>query len=147
VLYHRLLAGRRVLVVLDGAAAVDQIRPLLPAAAGCAALVTVDGPGEHTVSQAAGDTESHADGHTESRTDSRTVSVGRMTPDEAQLLLARVLGPQRPAREPVAARALAVACDHLPGALRRSADLLVRRPAWSISALLPVVGGREKCGG
>ncbi|MEY9947637.1 BTAD domain-containing putative transcriptional regulator [Kitasatospora sp. GAS1066B] len=130
-LYHRLLAGRRVLVVLDGVAAMDQVHPLLPATAGCATLVTVDGPGEDAGGAAAG----------------HTVGVGRMTPEEAQVLLGRVLGPQRLDVEPVAARALAAACDHLPGPLRRSADLLVRRPAWSISALVPAAGGGEKCGG
>lgn len=113
-LYLRMLAGRRVLVLLDGAVDAEQVRPLLPTEPGSAALVTAGRPlpGGHTV------------------------TVGRMTPDEGIELLSRVLGPGRLAREPDAARALAAACDHQPRALRLAASRLVGRPAWPISALL-----------
>ncbi|MFD7454739.1 BTAD domain-containing putative transcriptional regulator [Kitasatospora sp. NPDC059827] len=134
-LFHRLLAGRRVLVVLDGAAALAAVRPLLPTAPGCAALVTLDGPGGSDgpggPAGAAG-----ADGPDGNEGGGHPVGLGRLSPPEALLLLGRILGPERPAREPEAARALAAACGHLPGPLRRAADRLVRRPAWPISALL-----------
>ncbi|MFJ8439010.1 AfsR/SARP family transcriptional regulator [Kitasatospora griseola] len=116
-LYLRLLADRRILVVLDGAAGVDGIRPLLPAGPGSAAVVVLNGcSGEGS---------------------SSTVPVGPLTPEEALELLGRVLGRDRSEREPEAARALAAACGHLPRALRDAADRLVRRPAWPISAVLP----------
>ncbi|MFJ6138322.1 BTAD domain-containing putative transcriptional regulator [Kitasatospora sp. NPDC092286] len=128
-LYHRLLADRRVLVVLDGAATADRAGPLLPVAPGCAALVTADGPGPLPLGAPGGRVACHA------------VSLGRMTPGEAQALLGRVLGTDRLAREPTAARTLAAACDHLPGPLRAAADRLVRRPAWPVAALVPRTGG------
>ena len=39
-LYRSLLAGRRVLILLDNAAEEDQIRPLLPGSPGCLVIVT-----------------------------------------------------------------------------------------------------------
>ncbi|MFF0388139.1 BTAD domain-containing putative transcriptional regulator [Kitasatospora sp. NPDC004615] len=116
-LYLRLLADRRILVVLDGAGGVEDVRPLLPAGPGCAAVVVVNGT--------AGEGSSSA------------VQVGPLAPDEALELLGRMIGRERTDREPDAARALAAACGHLPRALRDAAERLVRRPAWPISAVLP----------
>ncbi|MFD7641964.1 BTAD domain-containing putative transcriptional regulator [Kitasatospora sp. NPDC059795] len=134
--YLRLLADRRVLVVLDGARSVAAVRTLLPEASGAAALVVLNGPAE--------------DG-------SSGVVLGPLSPAEAVQLLGRMLGPERAEREPEAARALAAACGHLPRALREAAERLVRRPAWPISAMIvpadpeaatgPGAAVRPGCGG
>lgn len=100
--YRSLLAGRRVLVVLDNAAWAEQVRPLLPGSAGCGVLVT-------------------------SRDDLRGLTaldgawplrLDVLSPAESLTLLGRVAGADRLAAEPDAAAELARLCDHLPLALR-----------------------------
>ncbi|MFH8386864.1 BTAD domain-containing putative transcriptional regulator [Kitasatospora sp. NPDC018058] len=114
-LYRAVLAGRRVLVVLDGARDEDQVRPLLPGGSSCAVLVTsrarLTGLGP-----------------------SLAVHLGRLAPQEAVEFLSAVAGRSRIAAEPAAAGDIAAACGHLPLALRIAATRLVARPAWSIAA-------------
>ena len=43
-MYRSLLADRRILLLLDNAGSADQVRPLLPATPGCAAVVTSRDP-------------------------------------------------------------------------------------------------------
>lgn len=141
-LFHRLLAGRRVLVVLDGAAAVERARPLLPTAPGCAALVTLADPGGPEPPER----PDGADRPGPEPDGEHRVRLGRLSPTDALLLLDRILGPDRAGREPCSVQALAAACDHLPGPLCRAADLLLRRPSWAVSALVPSPKGRLRCG-
>ncbi|MGW4896589.1 BTAD domain-containing putative transcriptional regulator [Kitasatospora sp. NPDC004240] len=113
--YRALLAGRRALVVLDGARDEAQLRHLLPGEASGAVLVTsrarLDGLGP-----------------------SPTVHLGRLTPDEAREFLSAVAGGPRIAAEPAAAEAIGAACGRLPLALRVAATKLAARPAWSVAA-------------
>ncbi len=108
-MYRTILAGRRVIVVLDDAAGATQVAPLLPGEAQCAVLVTARArllvlEGAHLV------------------------DLEELTSDEAQLVLASAAGPTRVAAEPEAARAIADACGRLPLALRIAASRLARRP-------------------
>jgi DNA-binding SARP family transcriptional activator len=104
-LYRETLAGRRVLVVLDNAASVDQVRPLVPGNADCLLLVT---------SRDALDGLVDTDG-------ARRLTLDVLTADEAETLLVLLLGRARVAAEPDAAGELARLCAYLPLALRIAA--------------------------
>ncbi|MEU3353974.1 AfsR/SARP family transcriptional regulator [Streptomyces sp. NPDC037389] len=116
-LLRRLLADRRVLMVLDNAEDTGQARPFLPAAPACAVLVT---------SRAKPAGLPHA----------RLTDLGALTPEEARALLARVAGEDRVAAEPRAAAELVEACGLLPVAVRIAAARLAARPSWTLDALL-----------
>ncbi|WP_158707024.1 MULTISPECIES: AfsR/SARP family transcriptional regulator [Streptomyces] len=112
--YRAALAGRRVLVVLDGAA---DPTPLLPMAPGCAAVVTGADPGVLPA-------------------EAVRLAVGPLEPHDAHELLARIVGVERISREPDAAAELAGLCGYLPVLLRTAATRLAARPWWSVADLV-----------
>ncbi|MFF4324416.1 BTAD domain-containing putative transcriptional regulator [Streptomyces sp. NPDC001568] len=116
-LYRTLLAGRRVLVVLDNAADDTQVRPLLPGGGDSRTVVTGIRPG---LAGLAG---------------TRLVRLGPMTPAEATRLLARIVGPERLAADAASVARVAEYCDRLPLALRIAAARLADRPHWPVSRL------------
>jgi tetratricopeptide (TPR) repeat protein len=114
--YRSLIAGRRVLVVLDDAASERQVRPLLPAQPGCAALITARG-------RLAGLAGAHF------------VELDVLDRDETDELLARLVGVDRVAAEPAAAKRLAEQCGGLPLAVRIVGARLATRRHWSLGRL------------
>jgi serine/threonine protein kinase/tetratricopeptide (TPR) repeat protein len=116
-LYRSLLAGRRMLVVLDNARDPAQVRPLLPGTPGCLVLVT-------SRSQLSGLTA--VDG-------ARALTLDLLTPHEAGDLLARRLGTGRVAAEPAAAGELAELCARLPLALNITAARAAARPGFPLA--------------
>ncbi|MCG7204841.1 ATP-binding protein [Streptomyces arenae] len=100
-LYQDLLAGRRVLVVLDNAWDERQVRPLLPAAPGCMALVT----SRNRLAGLAASDGAHL------------LSVDVLGPDAAMGVLAERIGADRLTAEPDAAREIVAHCAGLPLAL------------------------------
>ncbi|GIE99865.1 AfsR/SARP family transcriptional regulator [Paractinoplanes rishiriensis] len=124
--YRTLLAGRRVLVVLDNAASADQVRPLLPAGSGCMVLATSR---DRLTGLLA------LDGAT-------SLTVDALRPDESHTLLRTILGPARIAAEPAATAELARICSHLPLTLRVVATDLVCRPWPSITGYLAALHDR-----
>jgi len=111
------LAGRRVLVLLDDAQDGQQVAPLLPGTAGCAAIVTSRGP-------LAGLPGQQARG------------LGPLTDCESAVMLAGIIGEGRARAEPKAVTEIAEFCGGLPLALRIAGDRLVARPQWGIASLV-----------
>lgn len=116
-LYRSRLAGRRVLVLLDNAAAELQVRPLLPGEPGCAVMVT-------SRARLAG------------LENARPVDLGVLDDEQAVALLAAVAGTSRVAAEPEDARRIVGLCGHLPLALRIAGARLVARPYWRLARLV-----------
>jgi DNA-binding SARP family transcriptional activator/Flp pilus assembly protein TadD len=124
-MYRSLLAGRRVLVVLDHAAAAEQVRPLLPGSPGCQVVVT---------------SRDRLDGLV-ARDGARVLRLDVLAEPEAYTLLAEILGPDRAAAEPQATRDLARLCAYLPLALRIAAAQLAGRPRRIASLVEELVAG------
>jgi len=116
-LYRSLLAGKRMLVVLDNAHQPDQVRPLLPGSSGCLVLVT----------------SRDQLGGLVARDGAVRVNLDVLTPTEAQALLARLVGADRAGAEPGAVAELARLCGHLPLALRIAAANLMAEPPRAIA--------------
>jgi hypothetical protein len=119
-LYRTVMADRRVLVVLDNARSVDQVRPLLPGSHGCLVLVT-------SRDRLAG---------LVARDGARRLSLDVLPPEEAFALLTRILGADRTAAEPAATAELARVCAYLPLALRIAAAHLSDRTDLVIAAYI-----------
>ncbi|MYW68863.1 AfsR family transcriptional regulator [Streptomyces sp. SID8379] len=118
---------RRILVVLDNARTAAQVRPLLPAGPGSAALVTsrlrLDGL---AVSELA-----------------RTVDIGVLDGAASAALLAAATD-DRLAAEPDTAARLAALCAGLPLALRVVAARVNARPQWPLSALADELADEQR---
>jgi DNA-binding SARP family transcriptional activator len=116
-LYRSLLADRQVLVVLDNAYSIEQVRPLLPGGDGCLVLVT----------------SRELFGGLVAREGAVHVNLGVLDPDEARALLAQLLGEERVQAEAPAAAELARLCAFLPLALRIAAANLTLHPRPGIA--------------
>jgi DNA-binding SARP family transcriptional activator/tetratricopeptide (TPR) repeat protein len=112
-MYRSVLAGLRVLVVIDGARRKDDIVPFLPGTRGCAAIVTCS---QH-ITELEG---------------VRQIRVGPLADQSAGSLLMTLIGSRRMSAEPGAAHELIRLCEGIPLALRVVGAKLSARPHWSI---------------
>ncbi|NRQ40467.1 transcriptional regulator, partial [Nonomuraea sp. NN258] len=118
-LYRSLLAGRRVLIILDNAENAEQVRPLLPGSPGCLVLVTSrDQLSGLVVAEGA-----------------QPLSVGLLTPDEARQLLARRLSQGRVRAESGAVDEIIELCGRLPLALAIVAARAATNPGFPLALL------------
>jgi tetratricopeptide (TPR) repeat protein len=122
-LYRSLIAGKRILVVLDNARDAEQVRALLPATATAVALVTSRSQLASLVA---------ADG-------ANLLTLDLLTPDEARELLTRRLGSDRVGAEPQAVRKIISACARLPLALSIAAARALQS-GFSLDALAAELG-------
>jgi DNA-binding SARP family transcriptional activator/tetratricopeptide (TPR) repeat protein len=125
--YRSLLAGQRMLVVLDNASTAEQVRPLLPGTPGCAVVVTSRDALAGLVAR---------DGAT--RLDLDLVPV-----DDAVALLAELIGGQARA-DPHATAVLARQCARLPLALRVAAERAAARPQVPLADLAADLAGQQR---
>jgi transcriptional regulator with XRE-family HTH domain/tetratricopeptide (TPR) repeat protein len=128
-LYRSLLADRKMLVLLDNAADVAQVRPLLPASPDCLVIVT----SRRELSALA------------AREGALLVQLDVLSAAEANELLIARLGAARAAAEPWAVTELATLCARLPLALSvivARAAASPRLPLAALAAELTELGGR-----
>ena len=128
-LYRSVLAGRRMLVLLDNAADVAQVRPLLPASPECLVIVTSR---RELAALAA-------------REGALLLQLDVLSAQEANELLVARLGAERAAAEPWAVTELATLCARLPLALSvivARAAAAPRLPLSALAAELTELGGR-----
>jgi hypothetical protein len=118
-LYRSLLAGRKLLIVLDNARDEQQVRPLLPADPCCLVVAT---------SRNALTGLAAAEG-------ARLLLVHVLAPAEARQMLIARLGRQRAEADPVAVAEIARLCAYLPLALSVVAARAAARPGLPLAAL------------
>src|ERR1700761_9203856 len=118
-LYRSVLAGRRMLVLLDNAADVAQVRPLLPASPECLVIVTSR---RELAALAAGE-------------GARLLQLDVLSEQEASELLVTRLGKERAAEEPWAVTQLATLCARLPLALSVVVARAAAAPKLPLSSL------------
>jgi tetratricopeptide (TPR) repeat protein/transcriptional regulator with XRE-family HTH domain len=124
--YRSLVAGRRMLVLLDNARSAEQIRPLLPGTSSCVTVVTSRDALAGLVA----------------RDGAARVDLGLLPLADATGLL-RVLIGARASADPAATRMLADRCGRLPLALRVAAERAAARPADPLASLVAELAGQR----
>ncbi|MFI5916504.1 ATP-binding protein [Dactylosporangium sp. NPDC051541] len=127
-LYRSLLDGRRMLVLLDNARDVEQVRPLLPGSAGCLVVVT----SRHRLT---GLVASHG---------ARPLVLGVLDDAAARRMLIARIGASRAAAEAPAVEEIVRRCARLPLALGVVAARAATHPTLALSALADELRGTPR---
>ncbi|MEU6077696.1 tetratricopeptide repeat protein [Micromonospora sp. NPDC047074] len=123
-LYRTLLAQRRMLIILDNAATTRQVTDLLPNGGRCAAIVT-----SRTTLADLG---------------SRRLSLGTLDQAAGLALLGEMLGRERAAAEPAAARFIVQTCGGLPLAVWVAGARLAARPHWPLTKVAQALADEQR---
>lgn len=124
-LYRGLLAGRRMLIILENVTDAGQVRPLLPGAPGCLAVVT----SRNSMVSLVAVNGAHA------------VTLDLLAVEEAREFLIRRLGAKRVAREPAAVERIIETCGGLPLALSIVAARGATNRHFSLTELAKEIDG------
>lgn len=127
-LYRSMLAGRRLLILLDNAHAASQVRPLLPGSPSSLVLVTSRASLTGLVVN---------DGATR-------VTLDLLTPEEATDLVREIVGERRLDAEPHAVAQLIRQCARLPLALRIAAGRAATQPHLDIADLVSEIADDQR---
>jgi tetratricopeptide (TPR) repeat protein len=125
--YRSMLDGQRMLIVLDNAGAVDQVRPLLPGTPSSTVVVTSRDSLAGLVV----------------RNGARRMDLDLFPPADAIVLVCALIG-GRARADPAAASMLAGQCARLPLALRVAAELAAARPALTLAQLVGELADEQR---
>jgi tetratricopeptide (TPR) repeat protein len=125
--YRSLLAGRRMLIMIDNAADVEQVRPLLPGSPSCVTVVTSRDALAGLVA----------------RDGAGRLDLGLLPPAEAVGLLRALIG-ERVDAEPEATKTLAGYCARLPLALRVAAERAAASPNVPLVDVASELAGQQE---
>jgi tetratricopeptide (TPR) repeat protein len=123
--YRSRLADRKILVVADDAASLDQVRPLLPGTAGCAVVITTR---VHLMAVA----------------DMHMINLQPLEQADALKMLGHLIGHPRLNAERDAANAVVTACGGFPLAVRIAGARLAARPTWPIARLAELLADERQ---
>jgi NB-ARC domain len=127
-MYRSLLAGNRVLVLLDDAGSAEQVRPLIPGSPGCLTLIT----------------SRCRLGGLVARNGAHRIALGGLSPDDAAALVTSVVGVKRATAERDAVGELARLCGYLPLALRIAAAGIANRAQDTIAGSVAGLRGPHR---
>ena len=125
--YRSLLAGRRMLIMIDNAGDVEQVRPLLPGSPSCVTVVTSRDALAGLVA----------------RDGARRLDLDLLPPAEAVGLLRALIG-ERVDVEPEATETLAGYCARLPLALRVAAERAAASPSVPLADVASELAGQQE---
>ncbi|WP_069463958.1 ATP-binding protein, partial [Actinacidiphila rubida] len=124
-LYRQALAGRRCLLVLDNARDEAQVRPLLPGSGAGMVLIT-----SRRMLTGLEDVE--------------RLPIGELSPTDAAVFLANVIGKDRADTDREAVAEVALRCAYLPLALRVAGNWLATRTGWTVRRLADRLALQER---